>query len=307
MELDLAAKQEWLKERKTYIGGTDCAAICGVNPYKSPLSVYLDKTSPEIEDSILSTAMECGILLEDTVAKLYQIKTGNKIEISTTLLRHPEYNFVAGNIDRWVNDKEYVLECKTTGFMKAKEWGDEGTDQIPEFYLIQVAWYAAICNVPKVDIAVLIGGQDFRIYTYVRNKEFEDKLIKIACNFWNNNVLKQIPPDAQSIQDTIALYPVSNGREIKANSIIISKMNTLKDLKNQEKGLNIAIQELVFEIKEYMKDHDLLVDGTGNCLATWKNSVPKTAIDLKKLQEEKPDLYIQYMKENKISRTFLIK
>ena len=69
------------------------------------------------------------------------------------------------------------------------------SDSIPESYLVQSAWYAAICDVPKVDIAVLIGGQNFKIYTYERNKEFEEKLIKIACNFWYDHVEKRIPPN----------------------------------------------------------------------------------------------------------------
>ena len=41
-------RDEWLKLRKEGIGGSDAGAICGLNPYASPMSVYQDKTSPEI-------------------------------------------------------------------------------------------------------------------------------------------------------------------------------------------------------------------------------------------------------------------
>ena len=37
-------KQEWLRERKNYLGGTDLSAICSLNPYRTALDVYLDKT-----------------------------------------------------------------------------------------------------------------------------------------------------------------------------------------------------------------------------------------------------------------------
>lgn len=36
------SRQEWLKLRKTGIGGSDAGAVCGVNPYASPIHVYLD-------------------------------------------------------------------------------------------------------------------------------------------------------------------------------------------------------------------------------------------------------------------------
>jgi putative phage-type endonuclease len=190
-------KQEWLRERKNYLGGTDLSSIAGLNPYRTALDVYLDKTSDDIACET-SPAMRWGTLLEDTIAKEYAEVTGQTIEIEPNTIYHPSMKFLGANIDRWVGDKEYVLECKTAGFTRGKEWGEEGTDQIPESYLVQVAYYAAICAVPKVDIAVLIGGQDFRIYTYERSKELEDKLIKIACNFWDNHIEKRIPPKCVS-------------------------------------------------------------------------------------------------------------
>ena len=123
-------KQEWLRERKNYLGGTDLAAIAGLSPYRTALDVYLDKTSDDITCET-NAAMRWGNLLEDVVAKAYSEDTGYAVEIEPNTIYHPEYKFLGANIDRWVGDKEYVLECKTAGFIKAKEWGDLGTDQIP--------------------------------------------------------------------------------------------------------------------------------------------------------------------------------
>ncbi len=71
-------------------------------------------------------------------------------------------------------------------------------------------YYAAICNVDRVDIAVLIGGQDFRIYTYNRNREFEEKIIKIAHKFWTKNILQKAPPKCINLTDTANLWPNLN-------------------------------------------------------------------------------------------------
>ena len=299
-------KQEWLRERKNYLGGTDLGAIAGLNPYRTALDVYLDKTSDDIREET-SPAMRWGTLLEDAVAKEYAEVTGYNLEVEPNVLYHPEYKFLGANIDRWADNKKHVLECKTAGFTRSKEWGEEGTDQIPESYLVQVAYYAAICDVPKVDIAVLIGGQDFRIYTYHRNTVLEDKLIKIACNFWYNHIEKRIPPKCVSTRDTFNLFPQSNYHEIVAESNIIEKWEQLKSARAEESRRAEIIEKLKTDIQEFMRDYDVLIDNNGNVIATWKNSAPRSLFDLKRFKNEAKELYLKYSSVAKQSRVFLIK
>jgi len=299
-------KQEWLRERKNYLGGSDLGAIAGLNPYRTALDVYLDKTSDDINEET-NSAMRWGNLLEDVVAKAYSEDTGYDVEIEPNTIYHPEYKFLGANIDRWVGDKEYVLECKTAGFTRGKEWGEVGTDQIPESYLIQCAYYASICDVPKVDIAVLIGGQDFRIYTYERNRELEEKLIKIACNFWHNHIEKRIPPKCVNTRDTFNLFPQSNYQEIVAEDNIIEKLEQLKNAKAEENRIADTIEKLKTDIQEFMKDYDVLIDSQGNVIATWKNTAPKSFFDVKKFKDEAKELYLKYISHAKQSRMFLIK
>jgi len=308
----MQGKQEWLRERKNYIGGSDLGAIAGLNPYRTALDVYLDKTSDDIAEET-NAAMRWGNLLEDVVAKAYREEIGNGKEVweSDRPIRHTEHRFLAANIDRWVGKRkdirEYILECKTTGFNKNKEWGDLGTDQIPESYLVQVAYYAAICDVPKVDIAVLIGGQDFRIYTYVRNKELEEKLIKIACNFWHNHIEKRIPPKCVNTRDTFNLFPQSNYQEIVAESNILEKWEELKAAREEESRIADTIEKLKTDIQEFMQDYDVLIDNQGKVIATWKNTAPRSFFDLKRFKDEAKDLCLKYTSVAKQSRVFLIK
>jgi putative phage-type endonuclease len=299
-------KQEWLRERKNYLGGTDLAAICGLNPYRTALDVYLEKTSDDIAYET-NAAMRWGNLLEDVVAKAYSEDTGRTIEIEPNTIYHPEYKFLGANIDRWADNKRRILECKTASFLKAKEWGDLGTDQIPESYLIQNATYSAVCNIPVVDTAVLIGGQDFRIYTYNRNKELEDKIIKIGVNFWHNHIEKRIPPKCVSTRDTFNLFPQSNYHEIVAEDNIIQKWEELKAAREEESKIQSAIEKLKTDIQEFMRDYDVLIDNQGNVIATWKNTTPKSFFDLKRFKYEAKDLYSKYTSVGKQSRMFLIK
>ena len=293
-------------ERKNYIGGSDLGAICGLSPYKTALDVYLDKTSDDIRCET-SPAMHWGTLLEDVVAKEYAQVTGYDVEIEPNTIYHPEYKFLGANIDRWADNKRRILECKTASFLKAKEWGDLGTDQIPESYLVQVAYYAAICDVPKVDIAVLIGGQDFRIYTYERNKDLEEKLIKIGVNFWHNHIEKRIPPKCVNTRDTFNLFPQSNSKQITAKNDILAKLEELKIAKMSEEQIQNTIEKLKVEIQEFMQDYDVLIDENGNIVATWKNTAPRSFFDLKRFKEEAKEMYLKYASYSKQSRVFLIK
>ena len=300
-------RENWLRERKSYIGGSDVASICGLNKYKSAMQIYLEKTSTDVSETVISGAMEWGTLLEDTIASAYSTRTGFSIEVEPNVIRHSEHSFIAANIDRWADSKAHILECKTAGFMMSKEWGQEYTDQIPESYLCQVAYYAAICDVEKVDIAVLIGGQDFRIYTYNRNREFEEKIIKIAHKFWTKNILQKVPPKCINLTDTANLWPKSNGKEILADDHIIKEIQELKIMQSEVKQLEEAIILKKVDIQEFMQDYDVLSDSNGRIIATWKNSSPRVALDVKRLQEEHKDIYMQYAKEKEGSRMFLIK
>lgn len=298
-------RQEWLNERKTYIGGSDIASIIGVSPWKTALELYQEKIDGVTEND--NNYTEWGTLLEPVVADMYSKNTGNKVVEPIGLIRHKEYPFLAANIDRFVNGGEYILECKTAGFPMRSKWGQEGTDDIPQAYYSQVAYYAAISDVPKVDIAVLIGGNDFRIYRYMRNREVEDKLLKIAINFWNNHILTKTPPEASNLNDLDLLYPKSKASEIVLSDEVLNDIEKYKALKAQIKELEKETTYLQGSIKKYMQDNELLVDTEGQVYATWKMGKVRETLDTKKLQSERQDIYQQYLKESKAPRVLRLK
>jgi putative phage-type endonuclease len=303
-------RKEWLKERKTYIGGSDLGAILGINDRHTELDIYFEKTAEGIIEKETSEAAYWGIILEPVVAEDYAKRTGFKIEKPVGLIRHKEFPFIACNLDYWVIDDEgnsHILECKTANQMKVTCWGEEGTNQIPESYLYQVAYYAAITGAARVDIAVLIGGQDFRIYRYDKDEVIESKLLRVAKKFWNNHVLAGVPPKPKNDKDAAKLYPKANGLEVRASDEILEKVCVLQDLKAREKTLAEEIKELQLYIKDYMQDGELLVGEEGHCYATWKNTVGRTSVDTKKLKDKYTDIYQECLKTNNGYRVFSLK
>jgi predicted phage-related endonuclease len=191
--------------------------------------------------------------------------------------------------------------------MKASEWGEQGTDQIPLSYLYQVAYYSAICGVDRVDIAVLIGGQDFRMYTYLKNEDLESKLIKAANAFWNNYIAKGIAPEATTQGDISTLYPNSNGETLEADDEITKEIEELKEIKEKEKELLKLKSDKETKIKACMGFKEAIIAGDGSLLATWKNGKSRKMLDTKKLKIENALIYQQYLNTKEASRMFLVK
>ena len=72
-------KLKWLKERQKGIGGSDVGAILGINKWKSPFEVYIDKTEEITEIKEAGEAAYWGSILEDQVAKEFALRTGKKV------------------------------------------------------------------------------------------------------------------------------------------------------------------------------------------------------------------------------------
>ena len=78
----LTAKQgedrnKWLAVRNQGIGGSDAGTILGLNPYKKPYELWLEKTgAKEPEDISEKEAVKAGVYLEPVIAQWYTDETG---------------------------------------------------------------------------------------------------------------------------------------------------------------------------------------------------------------------------------------
>lgn len=173
-----------LRERNSGIGGSDVAAICGLNPYKSALDLYLEKTGETEKENVGSkTAVMFGNFMEDFVLMMYSQKTKMDVTKPNKTYRHDKNKFMLANIDGMVAEKNIIVEAKTASVFQKNKWGEDGSDYIPDSYLMQVAHYAAVCDMPRVDIAVFFTDQEFKVYKYMRNNSLEKRLIEIEKDF----------------------------------------------------------------------------------------------------------------------------
>lgn len=299
------SRREWLKQRRKGIGGSDAAAIVGMNKWKSPVEVYLEKIgeAPEVDE--MSEAAYFGILLEDVVAKEFSERTGLRVRRRNAILQHPEHTFMIANVDRLIVGEKTGLECKTASEYMKDEWKD---DEVPATYLIQCQHYMAVTGYDAWWIAVLIGGNKFVYKKIERDEELIGYLIEEERNFWENHVEKRIPPafdgsDASS--DLLkALYPEAEPEsEIELPDEADKLIEALEQLNSELKEIEKQKKEYENRLKGMLGEFETGV--ASNHIVTWKN-ITSSRVDTKKLKKERPDIYEQYLKKS-TSRRFNIK
>lgn len=297
-------RNEWLEQRRTGIGGSDAAAVLGLSKWSTPLSVWLDKTG-QAPDRGESEPMRWGTLLEPVIRQEYAERTGRTV-IAPGFLRHPQHEFMVANVDGLSPDDDRLIEIKTA--RSADQWGEPGSDQVPEEYLIQVHHYMAVLEVKVADIAVLIGGSDFRIYTVEADAELQAMMIDAEREFWQS-VRDRIPPAPISYADAQALYGRSARKDsaVVADENVLAAVNHLCGIRSDLARLEAAEEAQKAVIMAAMAEHDTLTDAAGKILATWRLAAAPKRFDAKALAAAHPDIHATFLKEGEASRRFLIK
>ncbi len=276
----------WLKERKKGIGGSDVAAVLGLSKYKTALDVYLDKTTDEITVKE-SEALRQGKDLEPYVASRFTEETGLKVYQKNEILQHPEYPYIIANIDYFIEGIPAFLECKTT----ANKYNSfDFKNNIKLEYYCQVMHYLGVTGYPKAYLAVLVFGEGFYIHEIERDEEDIKSIINICKDFWENHVMKNIPPEPEKyqMQNKIEL-PNEEVKEL--GNDYESLISQLLETKQKIKDFVELQEELENQIKFALKDN--IYGKTGKYMISWK-PYTTTTIDIKRLKTENQDLYNQY-------------
>jgi putative phage-type endonuclease len=312
--------QDFTHNRSSFLGGSDIGAVLGVSKYRSAMDIWLEKTGKKVDRSD-SFALRFGSFAESFVADEYALLTGETLVDHPNGLIHPKYSFCVGHIDRFIlknrdlplfttdgvlNAKK-LLECKTANHYSQGDWGEPGSDAIPLPYLCQCLWYLGVTNLAEIDVAVLLGGSDLRIYTITRDVELESLFLEKAAFFWTEYVQKDIPPKPQSIDDCQALFQrACVGKSIEANPETIALIQQLKILESQAQREEEHIDQIKQTLMETMADAEVLTY-FGKPVVTWKAPKPSYRIDTKRLGQEHPELVKAYQSPIQSSRRFVVK
>lgn len=269
------------------IGGTDIAAIVGLHPWKTPFDVYLEKVGMG-EPAPVKLSMRLGLLLEPVIFELYREVEGHGPTdfYQPTLMQHRTRPWQIGTPDRLHRSGASLLELKTAGSRQERYWGPSGTQEIPEHYLLQVMWYLSLVDAEYGDIAVLIAGQDFRVYRFHRDHALDAMLLQEAEAFWHTYVLPQHPPPLDGSRKTEAYlarrYPHHTEEMVPADEAVRAHVARYLACEREAERATTELLREKNRLKQVIGDKAGIDLGDGDAI-TWKQSKPSYQTDWKGL------------------------
>lgn len=307
------SREQWLAVRKGGIGSSDAAAAVGLNPYKSQLELWMEKTGreaalPKVDPGDETSPMYWGTLLEPIVAAHYTRRTGHKVRRINAVLQHPQEPWMLANLDREVIGAPdvQILECKTAGMNGARLW-KEG---VPEYVQLQVMHQLAVTGKQAADVAVLICGQELAIHRIERDEPLIAQLIELEQRFWRLVETDTAPPADGSESAAVALralWPQDSGAVLDfrgdlemsaAFSDLVSLRELLASTEQREAELRQRIQQRLGEASIARFDAGEV---------RWKRSKDGSTLDTERFQADHPEIASRYRVTRPGARRFTVK
>lgn len=304
--------EKWEKLRTTGIGGSDAGAILGLNPYSSPLTIYMAKKDIK-SDFTGNNTTEWGHILEDPIRK----QTANELGIAITqvpgMYTSLEYDWMNANVDGIcvVPDNHVCIVNGTeiTGIggheIKTSSDGTGFSDsEIPDSYYAQVQHYMAVTGLDWFILTVFIlRNRTAKHYVVRRNEEFIEKLIEVEKDFWENNILANnmpAPSGTDSENNYLNNLPISD--EVILDEMVLSIIQEEREINRQIKELEqkqtILKNQIITELYKASQSNEPSAKTTaviGNYKITYNTQVRKS-VDSDALK--KAGLYEQYSTES---------
>lgn len=291
----VADNDAWLNLRREGIGGSDVAAIAGKSPWHSPQSTYLDKIGNPLPDDLSeSDPVSFGNDFEQTVIRHFAKANPQMIvRRVNAVLRSIDHPWMQASLDGEVreNGEWGILEIKCPSSIA--KW-NEG---IPVHYLLQVMHYMAVTGRNFAWICAFARDScTYHQYRVERDPELVEDIEKTCDNFWNEHVLKRVPPvtvtcapdEARAIH---ALHPEVTFADFvncKDDANVAAMVVGLENAKEAERVAHEDRVRYTNALMQVIGDNKGVL--TSNARVTWSRGTVKK-VDLKRLKALYPDVY----------------
>lgn len=196
--IQLKNREEWLQNR-TRIGGSDAAAIVGLNPYKSNTDLWLEKTGQVTSEDISDKPyVKYGTNAEEHLRALFALDFPQyEVEyVDNNMFLNDKFPFAHASLDGWLTDKDGrkgILEIKTTEILQSMQ-KEKWKNQIPDNYFIQVLHYLMVTEFDfvelKAQLKTVFDGVPYlqTKHYHIERSEVEEDIQYLAAEeekFWN--------------------------------------------------------------------------------------------------------------------------
>jgi putative phage-type endonuclease len=262
---------EWLLWRKKGIGSSDIAVILGVSPYKTPYTLWLEKTGQQLEEDLSGNfAVQRGIALESEARDGFnKLKNAN---YKPVLFISSEHEFMRFSCDGFDRESNTFIEIKCPG---EESHNKALAGVVPEHYMMQVQFGLLVSAASKALYVSYNPNHDFS-YAVVEVKpdiKTITKIITESVNFWNG-VLSLTPPKLTN-KDLIEII------DPEIYSVAEAYRNTKAAIEQKE----LELKELETKIKEYAKKNSI---SYGSCNGiTVQKIIKQGNVDYSKIESIK--------------------
>lgn len=284
---------EQIALRKKYLGASEAAAVLGLSPFNSAADIFYRKTT-DATDAPPTAAMESGTRLEPVILDWAEERLGCKIVRNLPSAIDQRTGILLATPDGAIEAANAGVEAKRTGMREG--WGDPGTDQIPDMYLVQTHHQMYVMGWVKVWVPVLFMGQfteSWEMYVVHHDQEIQNAIVGREVEWWNKHVVKGVAPDdAKPSLDLLKRLRrtgervILGGNGVEAADAYLALNEQRKAIEKQEEEAKAAVIALLG--LDAPADEGLLPDGR---LITFRsqNSAPGT--DTKLLRAKWPEAY----------------
>lgn len=231
-------RDRWLTARRTFLGASEIASVCGLSPWGSALEVWAAKVRGEQRP--MSGPARVGLLLEPVLIQDYAARHGVEV-VRPATRRHPAASHLGATPDGEVVGGEETLQVKVVGNRLAHTW-DDG---VPQHVFLQVQVELAVWGRPRAVVLALLGGE-IREYTVEHDAEIEQYALDISGAFWRDYVVTQILPvalDAGDRETVARLFPSALQPLAPAPAELVLVLREIADTYRTESRLLKAAEE----------------------------------------------------------------
>jgi len=274
----MSLTEQQLTDRKKGLFGTDASMLDETSPYNDPYFLYKCKRG-EWDDTLEPAIhLELGHELEDYVARAYCQRKSKKVRrdnrtVWCTKHLYEGKPFMGAHVDRVVVGEKKILECKTA--YTRNKWGKDGSGIIPPNYRSQIKHYCLVLGLHKADVAVLhlpypptieIHSFDFSIIEL-------DALLEKEYRMWDMIKRGSAPAMGSSAMTNEKLRDEFSGSiedTIISNEMVNGALLATQKIKLDHKQQKEVLIELQNQVIAHMGEHEVLVNGEGDEVATFK-------------------------------------
>lgn len=300
-----APEDEWLAERRNGIGGSDIAAAVGINPYDTPLTLWLDKTgrpTPTPSDK-QREAMKWGRLLEPVLRDEFQwLHPEYQVTTAAGTYARPSEPWQRVNVDGLVwspGDGRLagIWEGKTGTHWQLAHWraaaGDDGhaVSEIPVRYTAQVQWAMYVTGAPCAFVSALLDTSTYVEAVIPRDDDLIGDLIGLAGEFWLHVLTDTMPPvdGSEVTRAALARIDAHDGKTLELDAEWAKDIARRHELHEHIKELEAEKAEIDNRLRAAMGDATIAtLDGTR--VATHKFTKARRTAHVGVLDEKYPEV-----------------